>query len=133
MTYRERAFPVILTRPVIRSLLKGSDMDSTTLSVLVTDLRNTLMERRKALRAVDALADCDALAVASCNAIIRAAVADLRATDPGIRCGWGGRSENGQRWADALLGKLGSTSEKRAVRAAGRDDDTELTDSIPTD
>ena len=108
-------------------------MDSKTLSVLVTDLRNTLLERRKALRAVDALTDCDALAVASCNGIIRAAVADLRGSDPGIRCGWGGRSENGRRWADALLGQLGTTSEKRAVRAAGRADDATLTDSIPTD
>ena len=108
-------------------------MDSTTLSVLVTDLRDALLNRRKALRAVDALTDCDALAVSGCNEVIRATVADLRSSDPGIRCGWGGRSENGRRWADALLGQLGSTSEKRAVRAAGRADDASLTDSIPTD
>ena len=108
-------------------------MDSTTLSGHVTDLRNALLERRKALRAIDALEDGDALAVVGLNGVIRSSVVALRSADGQIRCGWKGRSENGQRWADALLGKFGSTSEKRAVRAAGRDDDTELTDSIPTD
>ena len=107
-------------------------MDSKTLSGHVTDLRNALLNRRKALRAVDALEDGDAIAVVGLNGVIRSSVAALRGADIGIRCGWKGRSENGQRWADALLGKFGSTSEKRAVRAAARDDDAELTDSIPT-